>query len=67
MPDVSRDKLNRYLEAWYNAGEPEKPVYVPYHLFGRRTFDFPELRDGEQVDMDKIRPASILTGAAARR
>lgn len=59
LPDVSRDKLNRYLEAWYNAGEPEKPVYVPYHLFGRRTFDFPELGAGEQVDVEKIRPATI--------
>ncbi len=59
LPDVSRDKLNRYLEAWYNCEGPETPVYVPYHVFGRREFSFPDLDAGEQVDVEKIRPATI--------
>src|SRR5581483_8829716 len=34
---------------------PEEPTYVPYHfLFGRRTFDFPKLRELEEVDPAKI-------------
>ncbi len=36
---------------------PEEPTYVPYHfLFGRRTFDFPKLRELEEVDPAKIKP-----------
>ncbi len=47
FPGLTRDKLNRYLENWYNEGGPEAPAYVPYHfLFGRRTFEFPQIGGG---------------------
>ena len=42
LPGLTREKLNRYLEDWYNRGGPETPTFVPYHfLFGPRTFQFP--------------------------
>jgi long-chain-fatty-acid--[acyl-carrier-protein] ligase len=42
LPGFDRDKLNPWLEAWYNAPGAETPTFVPYHfLFGRRTFEFP--------------------------
>lgn len=58
LPELRRETLNPWLEAWYNENNgPEKPSYVPYHFaFGRRTFDFPELRDLEEVEPTKIKP-----------
>lgn len=42
LPDLSREELNPWLEAWYNAPGIEPPTHVPYHVFfGSRTFDFP--------------------------
>ncbi len=42
LPELERDRVNRFLEEWYNAPGPEQPTYVPYHfLFGPRRFDFP--------------------------
>ena len=41
LPELKRETLNPWLEAWYNADLEglEKPVYVPYHhLFGPRDF-----------------------------
>ncbi len=58
LPELRRETLNPWLEAWYNENDgPEEPTYVPYHfLFGRRTFDFPKLRELEEVDPAKIKP-----------
>ncbi len=57
MPEPRREKLNPWLEEWYNLGGPERPTYVPYHfLFGPRTFDFPERQDLGEVDLRKVRP-----------
>jgi long-chain-fatty-acid--[acyl-carrier-protein] ligase len=58
LPELRREALNPWLEAWYNEGDgPEKPTYVPYHfLFGRRTFEFPKLSSLEEVDPAKIKP-----------
>jgi len=57
LPGVDRDQLNRFLEDWYNQQEPKEPVYVPYHrLFGRRSFSFPDLESGAEIELDKIRP-----------
>src|SRR5262249_29709457 len=41
LPELRRETLNPWLEAWYNEnGGPETPTYVPYHfVFGRRTFE----------------------------
>jgi acyl-CoA synthetase (AMP-forming)/AMP-acid ligase II/1-acyl-sn-glycerol-3-phosphate acyltransferase/acyl carrier protein len=42
LPELEREKLNRWLEEWYNVGGPEKPTFVPYHFFfGPRTYRFP--------------------------
>ncbi len=57
LPDLERDRLNRFLEEWYNREGPSEPVYVPYHcLFGRRDFEFPEFDRGDEIDPEKIRP-----------
>jgi long-chain-fatty-acid--[acyl-carrier-protein] ligase len=58
LPELRRDTLNPWLEAWYNDNDgPETPTYVPYHfLFGRRTFDFPKPRSLEEVDASQVKP-----------
>jgi len=42
-PEPTREKLNPWLEAWYNADvHAEKPTYVPYHVaFGPREHTYP--------------------------
>ncbi|MHB1422760.1 MAG: AMP-binding protein [Gemmataceae bacterium] len=59
LPELRRETLNPWLEAWYNENNgPEKPTYVPYHFaFGRRTFAFPKPRSLEEVDAARIKPA----------
>ncbi len=60
LPGLTREKLNRHLENWYNEGGPEAPLYVPYHfLFGRRTFEFPMIGGGGRVNVESIGPAVI--------
>ncbi len=57
LPPLERDKVNRWFEAWYNAGGPAEPKYVPYHaLFGRRTFDFPKPPDAAALDVSHVTP-----------
>jgi long-chain-fatty-acid--[acyl-carrier-protein] ligase len=42
LPELERDAVNRWFEAWYNADGPERPTYVRYHfLFGPRSYEFP--------------------------
>ena len=59
LPELERDPVNRWFEAWYNADGPERPTYVPYHfLFGPRSYEFPPLSapaEGEIVS-DQVRP-----------
>ena len=60
LPSEGREKLNRFLEDWYNHEGQETPTYVPYHrLFGPREFHYPDPDAGAQVDLSKIRPATI--------
>ena len=60
LSGTTRDKLNRYLEDWYNLEGPESPVYVPYHpFFGPRVFHFPDIDATDEPDLNKIRPATI--------
>jgi long-chain-fatty-acid--[acyl-carrier-protein] ligase len=60
LPGPGREKLNPYLEAWYNQGEPETPRFVPYHRwFGPRAYHFPDLTTSGQIDPAKIRPATM--------
>jgi len=60
LPGITRDKLNPFLEAWYNRGAPEKPTFVPFSfLFGPRQHEYPTPIVTGQVDLTKIRPATI--------
>ncbi len=60
LPGITREKLNPFLEEWYNRGGPEKPTFVPFSfLFGPRRYEFPERAAGGQIDLAKIRPATI--------
>ncbi|MFZ5828924.1 MAG: 1-acyl-sn-glycerol-3-phosphate acyltransferase, partial [Planctomycetota bacterium] len=57
LPGTERDRLNRFLEEWYNRGGPREPVYVPCHrLFGPRDFAYPALTGSGLVDCSKVRP-----------
>jgi long-chain-fatty-acid--[acyl-carrier-protein] ligase len=56
LPELRRETLNPWLEAWYNSGEPEAPTYVPYHfLFGPRTHEFPKIRGLAAADLTRIK------------
>ena len=60
LPGITRDKLNPFLEEWYNRGAPEEPTFVPFSfLFGPRQYRYPALAKTGQVDLAKIRPATI--------
>ena len=60
LPGITRDKLNPFLEEWYNRGPAEKPTFVPFSfLFGPRQREFPVPAANGQVDPAKIRPATI--------
>jgi long-chain-fatty-acid--[acyl-carrier-protein] ligase len=57
LPPPRREELNPWLEHWYNEGGPEPPTYVPYHfLFGRRTFQFPDLSKAAAGDAGRVKP-----------
>ena len=64
-PEPTREAINPWLEAWFNADLPaapagETPTFVPYHfLFGRRTFDFPPVPVAAEVDASSVKPATI--------
>jgi long-chain-fatty-acid--[acyl-carrier-protein] ligase len=65
LPGLTRDKLNPFLEEWYNRGLDPKPVFVPYHfLFGPRTFEFPKLKTTFAVPLEKITPETQQAVAA---
>ncbi len=60
LPGVDRERLNPFLEAWYNVEGQEMPTFVPYHfLFGPRQFRFPELDAAQEIDLSDIKPATI--------
>ena len=62
LPGITRDKLNPFLEEWYNRGAPEKPTFVPFSfLFGPRQHEYPVLVETGQVDLARVRPATIRT------
>lgn len=57
LPEPRREKLNPWLEEWYNRGGAEKPTFVPYHfLFGARTYDFPAPASLEEADLSQVKP-----------
>lgn len=57
-PEPFRERLNPWLENWYNADMPrEEPTFVPYHfLFGPRTHTFPPPPPPPRFDLDAVRP-----------
>ena len=60
LPPLTREKLNPWLEQWYNEGGFQPPVFVPYHfLFGPRTHEYPEVHVGGEVDLERIKPETI--------
>jgi len=60
LPELSREKLNPYLEAWYNRDGPETPTFVPYHLlFGPRSRQFREFQGTGPLQFEKIKQATI--------
>jgi long-chain-fatty-acid--[acyl-carrier-protein] ligase len=60
LPGLSREKLNPFLEDWYNRDGQEAPTFVPLHrLFGPREFHYPEAASALAIDPKKLRPATI--------
>lgn len=60
LPGQGREQLNPFLEGWYNRGGPEPPAFVPYHhLWGPRTYLFPDLTKTVDVDPGEVPPATI--------
>jgi long-chain-fatty-acid--[acyl-carrier-protein] ligase len=58
LPELRRETLNPWFEAWYNAGgAPETPTYVPYHFaFGPRSYEFPRRPGLGEIDLGRIKP-----------
>jgi acyl-CoA synthetase (AMP-forming)/AMP-acid ligase II/acyl carrier protein len=57
LPELRREAINPWFEAWFNAGGPEEPAYVPYHfLFGPRTFEFPKVTGLAEADLSQVKP-----------
>jgi long-chain-fatty-acid--[acyl-carrier-protein] ligase len=55
LPDLERDRVNRWFEAWYNAVGPEEPSFVPYHTYlGARTHEFPAPPRAAAVDVSRV-------------
>lgn len=60
LPGVDRERLNPFLETWYNAEGQESPTFVPYHLlFGPREYSFPDLDAAARIDLGNIKPGVI--------
>ena len=60
LPGVDRERLNPFLEDWYNAEGQVSPTFVPYHfLFGPREYDFPDLDVATKIDLGTIKPEVI--------
>jgi long-chain-fatty-acid--[acyl-carrier-protein] ligase len=59
-PEPTREAINPWLEAWYNADVPrEEPTFVPYHfLFGKRTHEFPPPKAMAETDFSEVKPAT---------
>ncbi|VTU00532.1 bifunctional protein aas : Acylglycerophosphoethanolamine acyltransferase OS=Blastopirellula marina DSM 3645 GN=DSM3645_02118 PE=4 SV=1: Acyltransferase: PP-binding: AMP-binding [Gemmataceae bacterium] len=57
-PEPTREAVNKWLEAWYNADVPrEAPTFVPHHfLFGPRTHEFPPPPAPKEFDLSKVKP-----------
>lgn len=56
-PEPTRDKINAWLESWFNADTPrEHPTFVPHHfLFGPRTAEYPPPVTQDGIDLSKVK------------
>ncbi|MFO0843037.1 MAG: acyl-[ACP]--phospholipid O-acyltransferase [Gemmataceae bacterium] len=55
LPGLEREKLNPWLEKWYNA-DADPRTFVPVHfLFGPRTHEFPPLPAAEEFDPGTVK------------
>jgi long-chain-fatty-acid--[acyl-carrier-protein] ligase len=59
-PEPTREQINPWLEAWYNADEkPETPTWVPYHfLLGREDYEFPPPPSQSRLDLSRVKAAT---------
>lgn len=59
-PEPAREKLNPWLERWYEADGGEKPTFVPYHPFiGPREYHFPPpVRAADGPDLTRVKSAT---------
>lgn len=58
-PEPTRERVNRWLDAWFNADAPrEEPTFVPRHfVFGARTHTFPPpAAAAPEFDLSKVKP-----------
>ncbi len=59
-PVPTRETLNPWLEAWYNADGGDTPTFVPYHfLFGPSDFEFPPPARPVEIDLSSVQPKTI--------
>jgi long-chain-fatty-acid--[acyl-carrier-protein] ligase len=57
LPPLERSKINSWFGAWYNAGGPEKPTFVPYHFsLGPRSMEFPRMTEPVEADLSRVKP-----------
>jgi long-chain-fatty-acid--[acyl-carrier-protein] ligase len=55
LPLDNRKEFNQYLENWYNQGDIEEPVFVPFHaVLGSRTKEFRFAEAGVTADVEKV-------------
>jgi long-chain-fatty-acid--[acyl-carrier-protein] ligase len=58
-PEPTREALNPWLEAWYEADGGERPTFVPYHSFiGPQTYHFPPPVRAAGTDLSRVKPAT---------
>lgn len=58
-PEPVREKLNPWLEAWYEADGGERPTFVPYHAFiGPQVYHFPPPVRAVDPDLARVKPAT---------
>jgi len=61
LPELRRELLNPWIQAWYNVDGPEKPTFVPYHfLLGRRTHEFSVLSNQEELDLSRVALEAVM-------
>jgi long-chain-fatty-acid--[acyl-carrier-protein] ligase len=55
LPELERDQVNRWFEAWYNADGGEQPTYVPYDSFlSAGTYQFPAPPAKAVADVSRV-------------